>query len=286
LTSGGDSGPSGGDIPHWRKPQTLTALVFIGFGLIHIMVNATSLIEERRALGQSVEAWQPWVWEATSFLAWLLLLPAILWVAGRAASIGRTALALAVHLCTTIPVSLGHTAVMLVMRKLAYAAVGETYVRAGSTFDIIVYEYRKDAITYALIIFVYLLIRRLAVSPVMPAMTGPEERLIEVRDGSRSFWLQPEEIEWVAAAGNYLELHGVFGTKLARRTLAEMESELGVSGFVRVHRSRLVRKAAIVSIETQKSGDFEIVLRSGQTITGSRRYRSNIARDTLKPYED
>lgn len=276
LTSGGESGASGGQLPRWRRPAVLTGVVFVGFGLVYAFVNATSMIDERRGLGQPVEPWQPWVWEFTSFLAWLLLLPVILWVVTHGPSSGRPARAIAVHLLATVPVSLGHGAAMFVLRKLAYLAAGESYRMSGPLLDVLVYEYRKDVITYASIVLTFIVLKRLAVPPAPPRPDHGAEALIEVRDGSRTLWLKPEEIDWVGAAGNYVELNGAFGTKLARRTLAEMEAELEPHGFVRVHRSRLVRKAAIARLETRQSGDFEMTLRSGAIVVGSRRYRASL----------
>jgi DNA-binding LytR/AlgR family response regulator len=282
LTSGGPNGANGGTIPRWRQPQWLTAATFVGFGAIHVIVNATSLIDERRDLGQPVTAWQPWVWETTSFLAWLLLLPVILWAAIRIASIGRPVVAVALHLLMTAPVSLTHSTALFALRTATYSMVDESYDRPGSLVDVLIYEYRKDAITYALIVFAFLLIRRLA-TPLVPAPAAVEEARIEVREGSRTVWLRPDEIDWVAAAGNYVEINGAFGTKLARRTLAEIETELVRIGFARIHRSRLVRTAAIETIETRQSGDFDVILRSGQTISGSRRYRNALEQALTHP---
>jgi DNA-binding LytR/AlgR family response regulator len=104
-----------------------------------------------------------------------------------------------------------------------------------------------------------------------------DEARIEVRDGSRTIRLAPADIEWAQAAGNYVELHGGFGTLLHRRTLAALELELAPHGFRRVHRSRLVRTSAVQAIETRQSGDFEIVLASGHRIVGSRRFRQGLA---------
>lgn len=253
----------------------LTAAVFCVFGLVYMVVNATSLIDERRSLGQPIEPWQPWIWELTSFLAWPFLLPAIIWITRRAQSLGSPARTLLVHLLATAPVSFVHSAAMIALRKLAYVLVGESYKPSGPLIDVLVYEYRKDVITYASVVLAFLVIRRL-VAPPEPNPVRPLEALIEVRDGSRAILLKPDEIDWVAAAGNYVELNGAFGTKLARRTLAEMEAELEPHGFVRVHRSRLVRKASIAKLETRQSGDFEATLRSGSIIAGSRRYRANL----------
>ena len=109
-----------------------------------------------------------------------------------------------------------------------------------------------------------------------PAPQSGETALIEVRDGSRVVMLRPSEIDWVSSAGNYVELHGSFGSQLARRTMADLEVELTPHGFVRVHRSYLVRRAAIATTETRQSGDFDVTLRSGAVIGGSRRFRQNL----------
>jgi len=54
--------------------------------------------------------------------------------------------------------------------------------------------------------------------------------------------------------------------------LSAVEAELG-DAFLRIHRGRLVRRAAIRRIETDKSGDFTVELASGASLRGSRRYR-------------
>ena len=276
LTNGGLRGASGGRPQRWRRPTVLTAAVFAAFGLVYLVVNATSVIDERRALGRPIDPWHPWVWESTSFAAWLILLPFILWTATRGLRTRRPTRAAALHLFATIPVSLGHTALMTGLRIAAYSVAGETYALSGPLLDVLVYEFRKDVITYASILLAFLVLRRLAAPPLVTEPAPPPPPLVEIRDGSRTLWLKPEEIDWVSAAGNYVELSGAFGTRLARRTLAEMEAELTPHGFARVHRSRLVRKESVAQVEMRQSGDFDILLRSGQILVGSRRYRRNL----------
>jgi len=62
---------------------------------------------------------------------------------------------------------------------------------------------------------------------------------------------------------------------LQRSTLAAAEAELGDS-FVRIHRGLIVRRAAVRRIETDKSGDFTVMLASGAEARGSRRYRERL----------
>jgi DNA-binding LytR/AlgR family response regulator len=162
---------------------------------------------------------------------------------------------------------------MFAMRKLAYVVAGDTYRPSGPLLDVLIYEHRKDVITYASIVLTFLVLRRLAAPPTPAGRLNRPEALIEVRDGSQLAWFKPEEIDWIGAAGNYVELHGAFGTKLTRRSLSEMEAELAPHGFVRVHRSRLVRRGSVARIEIRQSGDFVLTLRSGSIVSGSRRYR-------------
>lgn len=277
VTSGGPSGASGAGTGGWRHPAWLTAATLAGFGTVQMIVNATSLIDDRRDLGQPVVPWQPWVWEATSLTAWLALLPLILWLTRRIARhVSGAFPRAALHLAATILVSATHSAAMWGLRTLVYLMVGAQYRVPGPLGAELIYEYRKDVVTYAMIVLAFLLFERLVrVQTVAPPVPAAAKR-IEVRDGNRAFWLKAEEIEWVAAAGNYVELHGAFGTHLARRTLADMFDELGPHGFDRIHRSRLVQRALIAKIETRQSGDFDITLRSGTAIVGSRRYRGNL----------
>jgi uncharacterized membrane protein len=259
-----------------RDPRAVTAMAFAGFGLLYMVVNAASLIDQRLALGQPIAQWQAWVLEGTSFVAWLALLPVILVIANRLASRPMPLAALG-HAAGCVALSLAHTALMAGLRIAAFTLAGEDYAPNETWSDRLLFEARKDVITYVSILAVFLLARQLVARP-MAAPPPPIEdaALIEVRDGSRVVMLRPTEIDWVSSAGNYVELHGSFGSQLARRTMADLEAELTPHGFARVHRSYLVRRAAIASTETRQSGDFDITLRSGAVVSGSRRFRQNL----------
>lgn len=277
MTSGGDRGLSGERrmTGRLRDPRAITALAFAGFGLLYMVVNAASMIDQRRALGRPIAAWQAWVLEGTSFAAWLALLPVVLALAIRLAPRPLWQ-AVTGHLVGCLVVSLAHSALMAVLRIAAFANGGLDYAPHTPLSDWLLFEARKDVITYVSLIAVFLLARRLVSGATPRPADASKAALIELRDGSRVVMLRPDEIDWANAAGNYVELYGSFGTELARRTLADLEAELAPHGFVRVHRSRLVRRAAIATTVTRQSGDFDITLRSGTVISGSRRFRQNL----------
>lgn len=275
--SGGKIVTNGGRRLQWRDPRVLAAIAFAAFGLVYMIVNAASLIDQRRALGQPIEPWHAWLLEATSYGSWIVLLPAILWGASRIARLGKPVPIVIGHAAMCVLVSLAHSAVMFLSRAVFFDLAGGRYIFSSPPIDLLVFELRKDVITYVSVVLVFHIAQRLvATSEAGTGEQGQASRLIEVREGSKTIWLKPDEIDLVVAAGNYVELHGVFGTKLVRRTMAEIEELTAPLGFVRVHRSRLVRKASVSSIETRQSGDFEIVLRSGNSVGGSRRFRANL----------
>ena len=268
MTNGGGTGTSGGTVLR-------TWLVWLAVGSVFTVVNAASVIDDHARFGRPVEPWRPWVWEITSLAGWLLLVPLVALAAARLRPPRwRLPAALAAHAALSAVLSALHVGTMVALRKLIYALNGLSYAMPGSTLDILIYEYRKDAATYAAIVLIFLLIERMGRAPATP---GPEaEPRLEVRDGARTVWLAPGDVEWAQAAGNYVELHGAFGTLLHRETLAALEERLGEHGFRRIHRSRLVRAAAVRAVETKASGDFEVALASGARVAGSRRFRSRL----------
>ena len=83
--------------------------------------------------------------------------------------------------------------------------------------------------------------------------------------------LLPSQIEWVRAAGNYVELHGGGTTILHRAPISAVERALSGQGFVRIHRSVLVNRSAICRIA---AGDVR--LHCGQSLPIGNRYRSGL----------
>ena len=190
VTSGGADGTSGAPVPLWRRPALLALAAFAGFGLVYLVVNATSLIDERRALGRPIEAWKPWLWEATSYLGWLILLPGVLWLAAHLAR-GPLWRALAGHALAFPLASIVHTGLMIGMRHLGYWPTGEPYTLSGPLGDVLVYELRKDVITYGSVVLAYLVLRRLAVPAELPAPAAPPPPRGHAPAGPPARWRRP-----------------------------------------------------------------------------------------------
>jgi len=278
-TSGAPAGTSGAQ--GFAANRTQLALV-AALGLVNALVNATSALLEARREGRLLEIWEPFVWEASSFVVVLALAP-LVWRAVEKIppTSGRMARFALSHAALTIPFSIIHVAAMMALRLIVYAAVGDAYApfSAGVALTFL-YEWRKDALAYAALaglrIGVQVWAARQASAALAPIAAGGEAR-VEVRDGAQRLFLAPAEIVSVEAAGNYVEIRTGARTHLVRGALAAFEGRLAPHGFVRVHRSRLVNKAHIRAIRPTGAGDVEIELSDGRTLAGSRRYRAALA---------
>lgn len=94
-----------------------------------------------------------------------------------------------------------------------------------------------------------------------------------VTDGGKRIRLRTDEIEWLQANGDYVLLHMVDRHLMIHGTLASFERRLSSAGFVRVHRSSIVRRGAVRQIERLPSGNVRLHLASGASVTGSRQHR-------------
>src|SRR5688572_1884502 len=93
------------------------------------------------------------------------------------------------------------------------------------------------------------------------------EFVVPTRNGVERLALA--EIEHVDAQGNYARLVTPRGRYLVRETMARMETRLG-GGFLRVHRSVIVRRDRIERVEATANGGFHIFMASGARLRSGR----------------
>lgn len=91
-------------------------------------------------------------------------------------------------------------------------------------------------------------------------------------DGER---VKLADVQWIAAADNYIELHLPPRTLLERATLADALARPGwAARFLRVHRSHAVNMAHVQRIQRLASGEALLSLSGGETLRVSRGYRA------------
>ena len=96
---------------------------------------------------------------------------------------------------------------------------------------------------------------------------------LAIRNSDRITLLQTEEIDWIEAADNYVEIHVGKHVHLMRETLSNLEQRLQPFRFLRIHRSRLVNADRIKELHPLFHGEYELLLTDGTRLTSSRHYR-------------
>jgi two-component system LytT family response regulator len=108
-----------------------------------------------------------------------------------------------------------------------------------------------------------------------PPESRPPKRLV-VRSPGRLLFVNVADIDWIEAASYYACLHVGGDTHIIRRTLAELEQDLGEGMFIRIHRSIIVNLDRVEGLELQSGGEYEVVLKSKVRLRLSRRFRKRL----------
>jgi two-component system LytT family response regulator len=113
-----------------------------------------------------------------------------------------------------------------------------------------------------------------SVLDALPGARRPLERFL-VRLRGRMILVPARDVDWIGAAGNYVELHVAGDVHLVRGTLQELEQRLPES-FVRIHRSSIVNLDRVRELHPWSHGDRLVVLDDGTELRLSRRYRDRL----------
>lgn len=103
------------------------------------------------------------------------------------------------------------------------------------------------------------------------------DRLV-IKAGGRVLFLKTSEVDYVEAAGNYLNLHVGKDSHLIRETMQNLEAKLDPEQFLRIHRSTIVNIERIKEFQPWFGGEYVVILRDGKRLTLSRTYRPRVER--------
>jgi hypothetical protein len=266
---------------HRRRYEAAAWLIFFA---AQLAANGLVQLLDVRRMNSGAAAWEPFMWEYSSGLLILALLPALL-AFERRFPLQRGVLLRNGwrHALATVPFSLLHVGGMVLLRKLVYALDGQHYGFAAWEWF---YEYLKDARSYVTLLgIVYLyrfvLIRLQGEASLLAAPdAGPPVEPVErperflVRKLGREFLIAAVDIERLEAAENYVNLHLRGHVYPLRSTMAAIEKRLDPARFVRVHRSHIVNLEHLAEIQPLDTGDALLLMRDGQRVPCSRRYRA------------
>ena len=88
----------------------------------------------------------------------------------------------------------------------------------------------------------------------------PTTERIVLKSAGRVSFLKTDELDWVAAEGNYVRLHVGPHSYLLRETMKGIESKLDPDRFIRIHRSTIVNTDRIKELHPLFHGEYTVIL--------------------------
>ena len=107
---------------------------------------------------------------------------------------------------------------------------------------------------------------------------------VALRAGGKISFVGVEDILYVQAAENYVQLHLKASRHLLHVPIATLESSLDPSMFLRIHRSLIVNLRHIQELETGPHGEYIVVLQGGARLQSSRSYHEKIKNWAANPF--
>ncbi|WP_144209293.1 LytR/AlgR family response regulator transcription factor [Shewanella donghaensis] len=254
--------------------------------LINNTLLATSIIMEadRKGTPLPFQVWEPFVWEYSSAIGVLVLFPLLIYSLQRIpfewTSIKRSVL---YYFLISVVFSLCHVAIMVGIRESIYFVMNSNYDFGNIGFELF-YEYRKDLwsfIFFIIFINAYQFILSRLQGEANPVAQSEDDNISQsfdrllIKKLGKEFIVKVEEVEWLEANGNYVNLHINGRIYPTRTTLSKLIEKISTKGFCRIHRSHAVNLEKIESITPLSSGDSEVKLNSGKALNLSRRYKES-----------
>lgn len=272
-------------LQHYQKYQIWYETAFVtAFFMINATILATSVIMDATRGGNEMpyESWKPFVWEYSSAITLILLIPALGWLLGNFPidwkNLKRTA---AIYFFASLIFSGLHIAGMVLIREFIYWTQAQNYDMGDFGF-LLLYEYRKDVWAF-IFLLAFITSYRFTLSRLQGEASlmneGEDELTSQVSDRllvkklGKEFIVKVDDIEWLESSGNYVNLHIKGRIYPTRATLNGLIAQISDKGFCRIHRSHGINLDEVESITPQPSGDSEITLKNGKVLNLSRSYK-------------
>jgi two-component system LytT family response regulator len=101
-------------------------------------------------------------------------------------------------------------------------------------------------------------------------------RRVVIKSGSKVIVLPTNEIHFLEASGDYVEIHTARDHYLKQKTMNYFEQHLDPETFIRVHRSYLVSIPQISKLEPYSKDSFVLLLKNGKEISVSKNGYKNL----------
>lgn len=121
---------------------------------------------------------------------------------------------------------------------------------------------------------------------LLETMANPSSyaKRLAVRSGTKTLFVPVNDIEWIQAAENYVELHLGGLCHLLQATMNTIEASLDPQILLRIHRSVIVNIGRIKELQPAGHGEYVVVLRGGQRFQSGRSYHEKLKRLASNPF--
>jgi len=107
---------------------------------------------------------------------------------------------------------------------------------------------------------------------------------LAVRSAGKTVFLEVEDVDWIGAAENYVELHVARASYLLHVTMNTLEKSLDPEMFLRIHRSIIVNATRIKEMHSGAHGEYVITLRDGVRLQSGRTYADRLKALVNNPF--
>jgi two-component system, LytTR family, response regulator len=101
-----------------------------------------------------------------------------------------------------------------------------------------------------------------------------KSRLV-IKTNGRFLFLDQDEILWLEAEGNYVQIHTNENSHTVRTGISALEKELA-SNFIRISRSAIVNLNHVREIRPLLRGTFQVIMMDGSQLTLTHSYRDKL----------
>lgn len=261
-----------------RSADRFAIASLMGFTVAILLVEVLSAFTEA-GRGIAIDPGKFALWEVTSVAVIVALLP---FLPGRVSQgfpgVHPVSRVLVVHGLGVAAFSALHILGMVALRKMLHPVLyGGPYIFSDNLPRELIYEFRKDALTYVMAAAIIVLVREIAAGrkALADAKRAASPQMLTYRSGGRTVMIPAAAILSARAEGNYAVLETATGNHFVRTTLKALLDDLAAAGVeaARVHRSHIVVLSAVREATPTGHGALVLRLVSGGEVPVSRRYR-------------
>jgi two-component system, LytTR family, response regulator len=121
---------------------------------------------------------------------------------------------------------------------------------------------------------------------LLETMASPTRALkrIAVRSAGKTLFVDVDDIDWIEAAENYVQLHAGRAGHLLHVTMNTLEKSLDPEMFLRIHRSLIVNVKRVKELQLVMHGEYVVVLANGVRLQSGRMYSEKLKALAANPF--